>query len=285
MSAYIILCKLKNLKSLNIFSKSLKKFPDELGNLTSLTHFDMRGTQVQQLPDSISNLSNLTSIELYANEALMALPESIGNLTNLEKLEIRGSDLKTLPSSIGNLNKLKTLGLYHNDLQSLSNSITNLKTLEDIDHILRSYIQGQLLISAILATIILIGYSIIGLQYALLLAILALFMNIIPFIGPWIAVAPALVIAYLQEPKLVIWVAVVTLVAQQIDSNLITPNVMGKSLDIHPLTIITVLLVAGSIAGFLGILVAVPAYAVGKVIVQNIYEMRKEISEAATKSI
>ncbi len=159
------------------------------------------------------------------------------------------------------------------------------KTLEDIDQILRSYIQGQLLISAILAVIILIGYSIIGLQYALLLAILALFMNIIPFIGPWIAVAPALVIAYLQDPKLVIWVGLVTLIAQQIDSNLITPNVMGKSLDIHPLTIITVLLVAGTLAGFLGILVAVPAYAVGKVIVQNIYEMRQEISEAATKNV
>ncbi|ARD48539.1 AI-2E family transporter [Sporosarcina sp. P37] len=159
------------------------------------------------------------------------------------------------------------------------------KTLEDIDQVLRSYIQGQLLISAILASIILIGYWIIGLEYALLLAILALFMNLIPFIGPWIAVAPALLIGYLQDPKLVIWVGVVTLVAQQIDSNLITPNVMGKSLDIHPLTVITVLLVAGSLAGFLGILVAVPAYAVGKVIVQNIYEMRREIQRAATKEV
>ncbi|MDV6379400.1 AI-2E family transporter [Sporosarcina sp. GW1-11] len=159
------------------------------------------------------------------------------------------------------------------------------KTLSDIDSVLRSYIQGQLLISAILATIIFIGYLIIGLEYALLLAMLALFMNLIPFIGPWIAVAPALLIAYLQDPKLVIWVGVVTLVAQQIDSNLITPNVMGKSLDIHPLTVITVLLVAGSLAGFLGILVAVPAYAVGKVIVQNVYKMRKEIGEVATKEV
>lgn len=159
------------------------------------------------------------------------------------------------------------------------------KTLSDIDQVLRSYIQGQLLISAILAAIILVGYLIIGLEYALLLAILALFMNLIPFIGPWIAVAPALLIAYLQDPKLVIWVALVTLIAQQTDSNLITPNVMGKSLDIHPLTVITVLLVAGTLAGFLGILVAVPAYAVGKVIVQNIYKMRTEIREAATKEV
>lgn len=159
------------------------------------------------------------------------------------------------------------------------------KTLGDIDHVLRSYIQGQFLISAILATLIFIGYKILGLEYALLLAIFALFMNLVPFIGPWIAVAPALIIAYTQEPKLVIGVAIVTLVAQQIDSNLITPNVMGKSLDIHPLTVITIILAAGNIAGFVGIIVGVPVYAVLKVIVRNIYEQRRSIKDAATKNV
>lgn len=159
------------------------------------------------------------------------------------------------------------------------------KTLSDIDNVLRSYIQGQFLISAILATLIFIGYKILGLEYALLLAIFALFMNLIPFVGPWIAVAPALIIAYLEEPKLVIGVAIVTLVAQQIDSNLITPNVMGKSLDIHPLTVITIILAAGNIAGFVGIIVAIPVYAVAKVIVRNVYEQRMKIKRAATKDV
>jgi predicted PurR-regulated permease PerM len=159
------------------------------------------------------------------------------------------------------------------------------KTLSDIDDVLRSYIQGQLLISLLLATMMYIGYLIIGLDYALLLVVFAFFMNVIPFIGPWIAFVPALIIGFLQDPKLAIWVCVVTLVAQQIDSNLITPNVMGKSLDIHPLTVITIILAAGNIAGFLGILLGVPAYAVGKVIVKNIYEHRKEIRSAATKNV
>ena len=76
------------------------------------------------------------------------------------------------------------------------------KTLHDIDTVLRSYIQGQLLISFLLAVLLFIGYKIIGLEYALLLVIFALFMNLIPFIGPWIAVVPALIIAYVQDPKL-----------------------------------------------------------------------------------
>src|SRR5699024_2397844 len=128
-------------------------------------------------------------------------------------------------------------------------------------------------------------YSIIGLEYALLLAIFALFMNVIPFLGPWIAFIPAVIIALLQDATLIIWVSVITLVAQQIDNHLITPNVMGKSLDIHPLTVITLLLAAGSIAGFFGILLAIPTYAVIKVIVRNIYERRKIIKEFVNKEV
>ncbi|QPQ28999.1 AI-2E family transporter [Lysinibacillus sp. JNUCC 51] len=159
------------------------------------------------------------------------------------------------------------------------------KTLSEIDDVLRSYIQGQLQISFLLALIMYVGYLIIGLDYSLLLVIFAFFMNMIPFIGPWIAFTPALIVAIVQDPVLVIWVSVVTLVAQQIDSNFITPNVMGKTLDIHPLTVITVILAAGNIAGFIGIIIAVPFYAVLKVIVSNIYDERNVIKKKATKSV
>lgn len=161
------------------------------------------------------------------------------------------------------------------------------KTLGDMNLVLKTYIQGQILISFLLATIMFIGYLIIGLEYALLLVIFAFFMNVIPFIGPWIAFVPALVIAFLQDPtmKLVVLVCIVTLIAQQTDSNLITPNVMGKTLDIHPLTVITIILAAGKIAGFIGILLAIPAYAVGKAVITNIYERRQEIKLAAIKDV
>nr|WP_285842542.1 AI-2E family transporter [Ureibacillus chungkukjangi] len=159
------------------------------------------------------------------------------------------------------------------------------ETLADIDNVLRNYVQGQVLISLILATMMYLGYMIIELEYALLLALFAFFMNMIPFIGPWISLAPALVIAIIQDPILVVWVAVITLVAQQIESNLITPNIMGKSLDVHPLTVITIVLAAGNIGGFLFIIIAIPTYAVIKAIVINIYEERKKIKEAANKTV
>lgn len=159
------------------------------------------------------------------------------------------------------------------------------KTMGDIDTVLRSYVQGQVLVSFLLATMMFIGYLIIKLEYSLLLAIFAFFMNMIPFIGPWISLVPAIIVALIQDPMLVVWVCVITLVAQQVESNLITPNIMGKSLDIHPLTVISLVLAAGNIAGFIGILVAIPTYAVIKVIVQNIYHERKSIKEAATKTV
>lgn len=154
-----------------------------------------------------------------------------------------------------------------------------IELLNAIDYTLKSFIQGQVLVSVILATILYTGYEIIGLDYAMLLALFALFMNVIPFVGPWIAFAPAFVLALVQEPTMGIWVAVTTLIAQQIDANIVTPNVMGRTLHLHPLTVITVVLAAGNIAGFVGMLIAIPFYAVVKTIVQNIFRYRGDISK------
>ena len=159
------------------------------------------------------------------------------------------------------------------------------KTLVDIDITLKSYIQGQLLVSFAVGTMLLIGYLIIGLDYALLLAIFGMFMNVIPFLGPFISVIPALIIGFIQEPQMAIYVAIVMLVAQQIESNLISPNVMGRALDIHPLTVITIILAAGNIAGLWGIILAIPTYAIIKTIVKNMYAHRIEIRDAATSTV
>ncbi|WP_144510530.1 AI-2E family transporter [Bacillus sp. FJAT-22090] len=159
------------------------------------------------------------------------------------------------------------------------------KTLADIDDTLRSYIQGQLFVSFLVGVMLFIGYFAIGLQYSLLLGLFGMMMNVIPFLGPYIALVPAIIIALIQEPKMAIYVAIIMLVSQQIESNFITPNVMGKSLDIHPLTVITIILAAGNIAGLWGIILGVPTYAVVKSVLKNIYVHRESIKDAATESV
>ncbi|PLS17129.1 AI-2E family transporter [Bacillus sp. M6-12] len=149
------------------------------------------------------------------------------------------------------------------------------KVLGDMDKALSSYIQGQILVSLLVGILIYIGYLIIGLDYSLVLAFISLLTNVIPFVGPFIGLIPALVVGFLDSPMTGVWVIVVVLIVQQLEGNLISPQIMGRQLDVHPLTIILLLMVAGSLAGLLGLLLAVPTYAVSKVIVLNTWRFIK----------
>lgn len=167
----------------------------------------------------------------------------------------------------------------------------NLKNLlKKVNDTLSGFIQGQLIVSAILGVLVFIGYIAIGLNYSLTLALFALIMNVIPFLGPFIAVTPALIVAIFQglstgDPLMVVWVGLITIVAQQLESNFISPNVMGRALSLHPLTVITVILAAGSIAGFIGILFAVPFYAVVKTIVVHFYETYRKSKDSEEEAL
>ncbi|MFD2673520.1 AI-2E family transporter [Marinicrinis sediminis] len=143
------------------------------------------------------------------------------------------------------------------------------KLLDDLDSTIASYILGQALVSLCVGTMLFIGYWLIGLDYAVVLALIGLLLNVVPFLGPILAAIPAVIVAFFQSPMLALYVIIIMVIAQQIEGNLISPQVMGRTLDIHPLTILTLLLAASSVAGLWGILFAVPAYALVKVIVQH----------------
>lgn len=145
--------------------------------------------------------------------------------------------------------------------------------LEKMSETISKYISGQAIECLFVGTCTAIGYGIVGVPFALLIGIFAGITNMIPYIGPYIGLLPALILAMSNSVKQTILVIIVCVVVQQIDGNLIYPNVIGKSLDIHPLTIIIILLVAGNLAGLLGMLLAVPVYAVIKVIVIYIYDI------------
>lgn len=147
------------------------------------------------------------------------------------------------------------------------------RILSEMNYALSSYIQGQLLVSFIVGCMVYVGYLVIGLDYSLLLAVIAMITNLIPFVGPFIGLGFALIVGLMTSVKMAVMVVIIVLVVQQIESNFISPQIMGKKLDIHPLTIILLLLFAGRFAGMIGLLVAVPTYAVGKVIVTNAYRI------------
>ena len=110
-------------------------------------------------------------------------------------------------------------------------------------------------------------------KYALILGIIIAVTNVIPYLGPYLGAAPAVLIAFLDSPGKAVVTVIVILVVQQIDGNVISPLIIGKRLNTHPLTIILLLIGAGSFGGILGMIFAVPVYALLKAITLNIVRL------------
>ncbi|MBC1398908.1 AI-2E family transporter [Listeria fleischmannii] len=147
------------------------------------------------------------------------------------------------------------------------------KIIQEMNKTLSSYISSQALDCLFVGIFTFIGYLIIGQPYGLLFALIAGVTNIIPYLGPVIGAAPAVIVALFTSPFQALLVIIVVVIVQQIDGNVLQPLIMGRSLKIHPLTIIVILLVAGNLAGLLGMVLGVPLYAVVKTVIVNIVKL------------
>ncbi|UNC91014.1 AI-2E family transporter [Candidatus Contubernalis alkaliaceticus] len=153
-------------------------------------------------------------------------------------------------------------------------------TMEKIGSAISSYIQGLFVVCICVGVLVYIGYQIIGLNYPLLLASFAMFTNVIPFVGPIIGTVPGIIVAIIHSPLMIFKVLVVVVVVQQVESLLISPQVMGKKLAVGPLSIILVILVAGSMAGLLGMILALPTFVILRIITNHIYNLAKSTKKA-----
>lgn len=147
--------------------------------------------------------------------------------------------------------------------------------LKNMDEQVGSYIQGQIIVASCIGILLYIGYLIIGLDYAIILALTAAITSVVPYLGPTIAISPAIIIAIVHSPFMLLKLAIVWVAVQFLEGNFISPNIMGKTMKIHPLTIIIVLLVAGNLFGIIGVILGIPGYAIVKVLVQYIYDKFK----------
>lgn len=145
----------------------------------------------------------------------------------------------------------------------------SLTILKETGETLSNYIHGQITVALTVGLMTFIGYLIIKLPFALVMALAVAFTYFIPYIGLFIGAIPAIIIAFFDSQTEVLLVLLVLVISQQVEANLLSPLILGKSLDIHPVTIIIILLAAGNIAGVLGMILAVPTYAVCKTIAIN----------------
>ncbi|MBC1422357.1 AI-2E family transporter [Listeria seeligeri] len=147
--------------------------------------------------------------------------------------------------------------------------------IKEMNKTISTYISSQAIDCIVVGIFTFVGYLIIGQPYALLFGLIAGATNIIPYLGPFIGAAPAVIVALFTSPLQALLVIIVVTIVQQLDSNLLSPYIMGKSLSIHPLTIIIILIVAGNLAGIFGMILGVPVYAVVKTVIVNVNRLIK----------
>ncbi|MBX5436653.1 MAG: AI-2E family transporter, partial [Alicyclobacillaceae bacterium] len=138
--------------------------------------------------------------------------------------------------------------------------------LGGIDETLGKYVRGQLLVMLTVGILTYAGLLLVHMPYALLLALFLAITNIIPYLGPFIGATPGILLAFSISPQMALKVILVNVIVQQCEGNLISPQIMGRTLNLHPMAIVAALLLGGEIGGVLGLVVAVPALAVGKVV-------------------
>lgn len=139
------------------------------------------------------------------------------------------------------------------------------------DAVLRNYIRAMLIQGAIVGSMAYVALEILDVRYPIGLAIIAGVTEMIPIIGPIIGAIPAILVAVAQDPLKGLWVALAFLIIQQIENNLIVPKIQGDFLRMHPGVIIVLLVVAGSMGGFVFAIFAIPAAAFVRDLYQYAY--------------
>ena len=152
------------------------------------------------------------------------------------------------------------------------------KVLSDVNQQLANYVRGQITVAVIVAIMFIIFFKIIGLRYAVALGITAGVLNLVPYLGSFLAMLPALVLGLIAGPVMLLKVIIVFIVEQTIEGRFVSPLILGSQLNIHPITILFVLLTSGSMFGIWGVLLGIPIYASAKVVISAVFDWYKEVS-------
>ncbi|NCN24536.1 AI-2E family transporter [Candidatus Berkelbacteria bacterium] len=156
----------------------------------------------------------------------------------------------------------------------IQNRETYIEIMQKVGLKMGAWMRGQLFLALVVGVIDFAGLVIIGVPYALTLAVWAGLTEIIPYIGPVLGAIPAIIIALTISPIQGLLVLIFFIVVQQVESNFLVPKIMQKAVGLSPVIIILVLLIGGKLAGILGIILAVPVAATIGVFVQELPKLK-----------
>ncbi len=148
-----------------------------------------------------------------------------------------------------------------------------------------AFYRGQLILCAFVGFFQLVAYTLIGLPYSIVLALLAFIGEAIPLIGPALGAIPAIVVALAIAPDKAIWVIISTLIIQQIENNILVPRVMDRAVGVNPIVSILSIIAFGALFGLIGALLAIPIAAIVQILLNRaLFATQSASAEASTAS-
>lgn len=151
---------------------------------------------------------------------------------------------------------------------------------EDVEDKLGAWVRGQLFLMIVIGVIMGVGYTLMGVRFALLLGIIAGLTEVIPIVGPYLGAIPAVLVALTQDIQLALLVAGFTAVVQIVEGNVLVPRIMKHAVGLTPLTVIVALLIGTALYGIIGALLAIPIAAAMQVALIDLIEPRSEATSA-----
>lgn len=217
--------------------------------------------------DNLNNIENFDALALK-NEIFIKLEEITTNLTS-SLPELLVNFITTLFSGIGVFGIGLIIGFYLLlDFDKNTDTLFSLvpkryreetkRCLNAVNRPLKRFVNGALIDCSVIFVVTAIGFSIIGLKAPLLFAIFCAITNVIPYAGPYIGGAPAVLVGLTQSPAIGIAVLIFIVVVQAIEGNLLQPFIMSKTTKLNPVTIILGLLIFGYFFGILGMILSTP---------------------------
>lgn len=139
-----------------------------------------------------------------------------------------------------------------------------------------TYIRGQTILSSFIFSITFLLFYFIDLKYAFVLSLFMGVMNVIPYFGPIIGTVPAAIVALASSERLLVYVIVIAIIVQIIESALLSPYIMGKTAKLHPIAIVFILLVSSELGGVIAMIIAIPLVMVVRAVVLNIMAQKQQ---------
>jgi predicted PurR-regulated permease PerM len=159
-------------------------------------------------------------------------------------------------------------------IQTLPNRYfeTTINLVHKIENQLGSYIRGQMLVSLCIGILSITALAILGVPYFLIIGAVAGLANMIPYFGPIVGAVPAIILNVIDKGSLSAALVVILafIIIRMIDDTLVSPNILGRSLEIHPLLVIIVIFIGGEMFGIMGLLLCIPVTGIIKVTIQEL---------------